>query len=973
MKKIVSLFTLVIFLWTSLVPSVRAQGTILSEPVPLAPVISAYGPCVLKGMRVHVDDPFRLDFLIDSGSQKDAATVAQETVSRQVRYFLAALTMPQREQWVNLSPIERDRIIPDAFALTEMGRDLLEQDSRLKELAASLMDPRKETGRRLWDVVYKRFREKFGDTDIPVDTFNKVWIVPDRAVVEENNDTVVIKESRLKVLLEADYLALEKNQGAAHQDKGVTDQALIMRDEARRVLLPIIEEEVNTGERFSALRQVYNALILAVWYKEALRERLLNRNYVDREKVTGIDMVDQGEKQAIYEKYVDLFNKGAFNFIQEEEDPLTREVLPRKYFSGGMNFESAMISLTRVKRLALTTVVVGTALWAVITLVNIGLNTLDHSSRKTLPPKTAVSQEQQEFNRRFDAALVRMSHDSEAFNYMVGLLQNTRNPEHLRGPAFKALALVAMNRSGKVIGVSGKALDVNAGIDEIRSMALLHVAGILRLNDPFYFKDAPRHIVEYINYLHDHAPASHPQIEDEIRMGMNVSSLFLFLSQSEGLYSSTFQKFYFDFWERFTSLRSRYPGTWLQLEEGGKKYFEEAYFPAYAANVSMRGFFADLMVMPNVFVHALPMVAHDLKKLVMLSPGIEDILSGQIRVTPAFQAEVASLLLDSYGKNKARDTQSVRALGIFLRLNQSKFPAQHREWIARYVPEIPAEKIRKAQAISYPSGDIQGLISFDPSAQAYMPLLADALRANTDRGRYTVRPLSNGAGFVAEKGVAGRTIRVYLGKTRAVKDMIRSGQLDLRRVNFISTRSHSYEMMEALEGILGPASDWAGIYLPGACGSLSHRLELLGQHPKMKAILRSDTDEGFQVNQDIVRVLDGMGRQVGDWETMQRSVPRRQTPPLLLSILMDQERSGKTGGAEQAMAQPADAESAMKKNPVGGIDMDRSLLSLEVQGRLKDRGWTVLPNDTINALQGLSPVVVDLKAIDAQAFFSGSR
>ncbi|MBF0485802.1 MAG: hypothetical protein HQL16_04735, partial [Candidatus Omnitrophica bacterium] len=41
-------------------------------------------------------------------------------------------------------------------------------------------------------------------------------------------------------------------------------------------------------------------------------------------------------------QYVEAFKKGAFNLIKEEKDTLTQEILPRKYFSGGMDFGQAL-------------------------------------------------------------------------------------------------------------------------------------------------------------------------------------------------------------------------------------------------------------------------------------------------------------------------------------------------------------------------------------------------------------------------------------------------------------------------------------------------------------------------------------------------------------------------------------------------------------------------------------------------------
>ena len=92
-----------------------------------------------------------------------------------------------------------------------MGRDLLEQDYVLKQITASLIYPEKQLGKTFWDKVYAKAQQIYGTTQVPVNTFNKVWIMADRAEVFEHNQTAFVVDSHLKVMLEEDYLALSKN------------------------------------------------------------------------------------------------------------------------------------------------------------------------------------------------------------------------------------------------------------------------------------------------------------------------------------------------------------------------------------------------------------------------------------------------------------------------------------------------------------------------------------------------------------------------------------------------------------------------------------------------------------------------------------------------------------------------------------------------------------------------------------------
>ena len=243
--------------------------------------------------------------------------------------------------WVNLSPYEENRIIPESFGQTEMGRDLLAQDYILKQLAASLMFPEDELGKEFWHRVRTKAQEQYGTTEIPMNTFNKIWILPEKAVVYEYEKGAFVVESRLDVMLEEDYLALEMNQNSTKHGLGdVTNEDIdvisgVTAEIVREILIPEIKREVNEGKHFTNLRQIYNAMVLATWYKHRLKRSLLGQVYVDQKKTQGIQVENTQVNQEIYEQYIAAFKKGVYNYIKEEVDQTTQEVMPRKYFSGG--------------------------------------------------------------------------------------------------------------------------------------------------------------------------------------------------------------------------------------------------------------------------------------------------------------------------------------------------------------------------------------------------------------------------------------------------------------------------------------------------------------------------------------------------------------------------------------------------------------------------------------------------------------
>ena len=306
---------------------------VLPQPGVRVGVSAPAEPAILKGMTVYPENPLKFNFIVDRGEEALAGDDRESEYATLVKYFLAALTVPEKDLWVNLSPYEKDRMVPEQFSYTEMARDLLAQDYLLKQLTASLMYPEDELGERFWSRVYRRAQNLYGTTDIPVNTFNKVWIVPERATVFEQGSSAFVADSHLKVMMEADYLARRNGGGDETAENEIAAEVI------REVVIPEIEREVNEGAHFAKLRQIYHALILATWYKKSLKEGLLARVYVDRNKVSGVDVPDKEDKQRIYDQYLAAFRKGVYNYIKEDFDPVRQTTVVRQYFSGGAGLQ----------------------------------------------------------------------------------------------------------------------------------------------------------------------------------------------------------------------------------------------------------------------------------------------------------------------------------------------------------------------------------------------------------------------------------------------------------------------------------------------------------------------------------------------------------------------------------------------------------------------------------------------------------
>ncbi len=324
-------------------PTAEAAIYGLPKPDSLLSKSRARSYPVLKGIKIDPKDPFKLEFIIDT---EDEEEVSQEEVDKLIKYFLATLTTPEKDLWVNLSPYEQERVISDNLSLTDLGKDMLGQDYVLKQFLSSLTYPESQLGKRYWKKVYEEVYQLASTTNIPINTFNKVWIVPERAQVYEHGNLAVIAYADLKAMHEEDYLALKKNTESQIPDQ--TEKInKVASDVMKEIILPEIERDVNYGENFAKLRQMYHSFILATWFKEKLKDTVF-QYYIDQKKTEGIDLEDKGAKEKIFNLYVEAYKKGVYNYVKSDYDPNMRETIDRQYYSGGLQWEADKVSSSAV-------------------------------------------------------------------------------------------------------------------------------------------------------------------------------------------------------------------------------------------------------------------------------------------------------------------------------------------------------------------------------------------------------------------------------------------------------------------------------------------------------------------------------------------------------------------------------------------------------------------------------------------------
>jgi len=288
----------------------------------------------LRGLQIYPDRPLTFNFFITHSQDVLSLERKNEKYQTLLKYFLAALTIPETDLWVNLSAHEKELMTAKNFGETEMGHHLLNQDYQLKKITTSLLSPDHPIGAKFWTAIYQKIHQDRRTTNIPLETFQKIWIIPDKAVVRQKENTAWVIYERLKVMLDEDYV--DPLQSTSKENLSKKKFNKIFTRTMRQIIVPAIEQEINTNENFIPLRQMYTAMILASWYKRTLKSSILSQVYADKGKVDGLKNKGSDTKENIYARYIEALAKGTYNSIREEFDPLNREIIVRQYFAGGV-------------------------------------------------------------------------------------------------------------------------------------------------------------------------------------------------------------------------------------------------------------------------------------------------------------------------------------------------------------------------------------------------------------------------------------------------------------------------------------------------------------------------------------------------------------------------------------------------------------------------------------------------------------
>jgi hypothetical protein len=223
--------------------------------------------------------------------------------------FFTWLALPADSFWVNLNPTQPDQIIDSRLGATDAGRILLEADLTMKKFTAKLTDPATPLGAQFWDGL------QLGPEQPPIPCFAaRNWIVPDAATVREEGGQLFIVKAPLQVKSAPGTTAIPVGSSfnACQQDP----PAVIKHNQElfESLILPKVQEEVNTGPEFEDLRRVYLSRVAAEWIRERAKGRhTAFSSIIDSGDVHRWKARVAWDPKEVYGRYLDSVNRGEYH------------------------------------------------------------------------------------------------------------------------------------------------------------------------------------------------------------------------------------------------------------------------------------------------------------------------------------------------------------------------------------------------------------------------------------------------------------------------------------------------------------------------------------------------------------------------------------------------------------------------------------------------------------------------------------
>lgn len=282
----------------------------------------------------------------DSGLRNNTSQFIEETTQKLWEYFLVGLSLPNESFWVNLRPDSPEDILDCLLETTDLGRVLLEADLQLKKDTSLATHPQTPEGKEYWRRLYQKAEELFGSENITIPTLTRPWIVPGEIIIRETPTSAYIYKATLKVMLEEDYLKSQDSGFKSQVEYSFKDPRLKLLNEYstqlfKELILPKLNQKVNSSKDYASLRQVFYSLILAQWFKERFQTQPNPYSHLINQKdLTGLTSKVPWSKTTFYDSYKKSFSEGEYNLKIPTHTPYGQSI--RSYVSGGIRIYPIM-------------------------------------------------------------------------------------------------------------------------------------------------------------------------------------------------------------------------------------------------------------------------------------------------------------------------------------------------------------------------------------------------------------------------------------------------------------------------------------------------------------------------------------------------------------------------------------------------------------------------------------------------------
>ncbi len=306
-----------------------------------AAAFEAFRPLHLRYFSYDIKtDQFKV--LLDKGDQQKLAEPQIKGISKELlAYFLVGVSLPDDCFWVNLRPDSENQIIDERLALTDVGKVLLEADLQLKKDTALYTSPKTPTGKKYWELLYKKAAELYGTDNVSIPTLTRPWIVPNEIIIRQTANSAYIYKSTLKVMLEQDHL--KGSQAYSFKDERAKKLNDYSSELIRKLIIPELNKEVNSSKKYASLRQVYYSLVLSRWFKANFTGKAgTYSSLINSGRLEGLTSKESWSKSTYFNAYKQSFEKGEYN-IQAPVMGISGQSI-RTYFSGGADFKGAAMS-----------------------------------------------------------------------------------------------------------------------------------------------------------------------------------------------------------------------------------------------------------------------------------------------------------------------------------------------------------------------------------------------------------------------------------------------------------------------------------------------------------------------------------------------------------------------------------------------------------------------------------------------------